>query len=261
MKPIKSALDELESRLRSLIESKSTRLFSPKKEQGDLISQMIMAMTSASLKYADGRQVAPNLYTLVVPPKYGRILQEDRFLIEELSRTIYETGMKAGYYFDTPPIIKVSVIDEESHQQIRVIAEITPGELASTSTIPTEVEEPGGIIPLNAFLIVGGSQVFPLEKTVINIGRRSDNDLVIDDGQVSRLHAQLRAINGRYVIFDLDSIGGTKVNGERITKCNLYPGDVILLANFPLVYGQEEEYVINDADGLTRPIQTSLDGE
>jgi hypothetical protein len=257
MKPFRSTLDELESRLRFLIESQSWRLFSPKKEQEDLISQMIVAMTSGSIKLVDGRQVAPNLYTLIVPAEYVQILNEDRFLLEELSRTIYEAGLKAGLYFDTPPIIKVSSSEDKFHQRIQVLAEITPGELASTSTLSSEFDEATETIPPNAFLIVGGNQVFPLDKAFINIGRRSDNDLVIDEGQVSRLHAQLRAIRGRYVIFDLDSKGGTLVNGEQINKCNLYPGDVIFLANFPLVYGQEDEQNINNEAGLTRPIQTS----
>ena len=54
--------------------------------------------------------------------------------------------------------------------------------------------------PDNAFLIVDGTHVFPLMQTIINIGRRPDNHLCIDDSRVSRVHAQLRKINGRYMI-------------------------------------------------------------
>jgi pSer/pThr/pTyr-binding forkhead associated (FHA) protein len=74
---------------------------------------------------------------------------------------------------------------------------------------------------------------------VINIGRRLDNQLVIDDPRISRSHAQLRAIKGRFVIFDLNSTGGTFVNGERTSQSVMYPGDVISLAGVPLVYGQD----------------------
>jgi pSer/pThr/pTyr-binding forkhead associated (FHA) protein len=63
---------------------------------------------------------------------------------------------------------------------------------------------------------------------------------VIDDQRISRVHAQLRAIKSHYVIFDLDSLGGTYVNDHQIQKCILYPGDVISLAGVPLVFGQEE---------------------
>jgi len=62
---------------------------------------------------------------------------------------------------------------------------------------------------------------------------------VIDDGRISRLHAQLRAVRGRYVIFDLDSRGGTWVNGQRVRQQALAPGDVISLAGVPLVFSQD----------------------
>ena len=42
----------------------------------------------------------------------------------------------------------------------------------------------------------------PLIKPVVNIGRHSESDLVIEDLHVSRHHAQLRAISQHYVIFD-----------------------------------------------------------
>jgi len=93
--------------------------------------------------------------------------------------------------------------------------------------------------PQNAFLIVDGVKVFPLKQSVINIGRRLDNQLVIDDPRISRNHAQLRAIKGRFVIFDLNSTGGTFVNGQRTSQSVMYPGDVISLAGVPLVYGQD----------------------
>jgi len=89
---------------------------------------------------------------------------------------------------------------------------------------------------------VDGVQIFPLTQPVINIGRRTDNHLVIEDARISRLHAQLRAVHGQYVIFDLDSTGGTWVNGERVKQSTLIPGDVVSLSGVPLVYGQETTY-------------------
>ena len=62
---------------------------------------------------------------------------------------------------------------------------------------------------------------------------------MIDDPRISRSHAQLRAIKGRFVIFDLNSTGGTFVNAQRTSQSVLYPGDVISLAGVPLVFGQD----------------------
>jgi len=94
-------------------------------------------------------------------------------------------------------------------------------------------------IPEDAFVIIDGTRVIPLNQAVINIGRRIENTLVVDDPRVSRTHAQMRAINGRYIIFDLNSTGGTFVNGERVKQTVLYPGDVISLAGADLIYGQK----------------------
>jgi pSer/pThr/pTyr-binding forkhead associated (FHA) protein len=86
---------------------------------------------------------------------------------------------------------------------------------------------------------VEGVKVYSLNESVINIGRRLENKLVIDDPRVSRNHAQLRAIKGRFVLFDLNSTGGTFVNGQRTSQTVLYPGDVISLAGVVLIFGQD----------------------
>jgi pSer/pThr/pTyr-binding forkhead associated (FHA) protein len=110
-------------------------------------------------------------------------------------------------------------------------------------TAPLEIEL-AAIIPVQplppaAFLVVDGVRMFPLEQPVISIGRDPENDLVIPDPRVSRQHAQLRAVNGRFVVFDLDSTGGISLNGLPILHHSLSSGDVISLAGVPLVYGQE----------------------
>jgi pSer/pThr/pTyr-binding forkhead associated (FHA) protein len=94
-------------------------------------------------------------------------------------------------------------------------------------------------IPEDAFVIVDGIKVIPLTSPLVRIGRRLENNLVLDDPRVSRTHAELRAINGRYVLFDLNSTGGTYVNGLKISQSVVYPGDVISLAGVNLVYGQK----------------------
>lgn len=95
-------------------------------------------------------------------------------------------------------------------------------------------------IPKNAFLIVNGTQVFPLNKSVITIGRMENNDLIVQEPQISRYHARLQAVRGQFNLRDLDSTGGTSVNGTRIKQAILNHGDVISLAGIPLLYGQSE---------------------
>jgi pSer/pThr/pTyr-binding forkhead associated (FHA) protein len=95
-------------------------------------------------------------------------------------------------------------------------------------------------IPPNAFFVIDGVKFYPLVKAVINIGRRLENDLVIDDPRVSRSHAQLRAIEGHYVLFDLSSTGGTFVNGSRVSETIIYPNDAISLGGVTLNFHQDD---------------------
>ena len=115
--------------------------------------------------------------------------------------------------------------------------------LDNTENVPEDLQakpdDDVATVPEDAFVIVDGIRVIPLTQPIVNIGRRVENTLVIDDPRVSRTHAQLRAINGRYIIFDLNSTGGTFINGERVTQSILYPGDVISLAGADLIYGQK----------------------
>ena len=95
-------------------------------------------------------------------------------------------------------------------------------------------------IPPNAVFVMEGGKTFPLVQAVISVGRMLDNHLVIDDPRVSRHHAQLRAVDGHFVLADLNSTGGIFVNGRRVTETILYPSDIISLAGVILTFQQDE---------------------
>jgi len=94
-------------------------------------------------------------------------------------------------------------------------------------------------VPIGAFLIIDGTRHFPLDRPVINVGRRLDNQLILENPHVSRTHAQLRVRDGRFVLFDLGSTSGTRVNGRAIKQHILQPGDVVTVANIRMVYGED----------------------
>jgi hypothetical protein len=72
--------------------------------------------------------------------------------------------------------------------------------------------------------------VYALEKTEMFIGRDLDNDIVINDPEVSRRHARLFLQGKTYVLEDLGSTNGTVVNGQRLMgPYILKDGDAITL--------------------------------
>jgi pSer/pThr/pTyr-binding forkhead associated (FHA) protein len=80
------------------------------------------------------------------------------------------------------------------------------------------------------FVLYDGYRRMPINEAIVTIGRSLDNDIVLDDKRVSRQHAQLRRRYEQYVLYDLDSTGGTTVNGLRIREAVLQAGDVIAFA-------------------------------
>jgi len=68
---------------------------------------------------------------------------------------------------------------------------------------------------------------FSLEKEVLTIGRKEDNDVQIQNLAVSGHHAKLLTIFNDSFIEDLNSTNGTFVNGKSINKHALQNGDVI----------------------------------
>jgi pSer/pThr/pTyr-binding forkhead associated (FHA) protein len=105
-----------------------------------------------------------------------------------------------------------------------------------------------------AVLVLTGDRNIPLSQPVVNIGRRRDNDVILDHPGVSRHHAQLRLRFGRYMLFDLGSTRGTMVNGQPIREAVLQSGDVIRMADVTLIYVEEAPAPSASADmGGTQP--------
>ena len=259
MKPWKYQLSRLEARLQSLIEGSAARIFPSGKSQSDLANRLVSAMQDGVQTGPDGERLAPNLYVLQVSPERVEALSRETVLLDGLMQMISEAGSESGLQFPSPPVIRVRPMDGLSGQEIRIKAQNSLAHLPQTSDLSTESLLESGELPQNAFLIVDGTHIFNLDRVAINIGRRPDNHLLIDDPRVSRVHAQIRAVRGRYVIFDLDSTGGTFVNGERIRQCPLAPGDVITLTSLPLVYGQDDDDNLGSTQDI--PIDTGSWGD
>jgi hypothetical protein len=207
----------------------------------DVIVQKLAGAIHLNTKtQEDGSVIAPNVYTLVMHPEESAKWQDQR-LLAILLHSITAVTREAGFRITISPTINI-LADENlplSDVQITASHRIEPMAETNASPLTTGTLEEHSTLPENAFLIVEGVKVFPLKLPVINIGRRLDNQLVIDDPRVSRNHAQLRAIKGRFVVFDLNSTGGTFVNGQRASQTVLYPGDVISLAGVALIFGQD----------------------
>ena len=88
-----------------------------------------------------------------------------------------------------------------------------------------------------ASLRASSGRVHPLQATATRIGRLSDNDIVLDDANVSRHHAVIIDTGTSFVITDLRSANGVDVRGERIRgTATLGDGDHIRICDHEFTF-------------------------
>ena len=258
---IQAKLNQLESRLQVMVEGSTSHLLPLKIEHYNLPLRLVSIMKTGIQSDLYNNSYAPNLFTVVINPWDAACFQENQSLLDELVEIIYQSATEAGLLFHIPPTIRVRTDTHINRSQLHILAETWSGKPNQTMTISVDIRGEATDLPKSAFLIVAGDRIYPLHEPVINIGRRVDNHLVIEDKRVSRLHAQLRVINGSFVIFDLDSTSGTYVNDKLVQQQILQAGDVISLGGVPLIYGQE---VIQSNDTITdptRPLEIVIEDE
>lgn len=103
----------------------------------------------------------------------------------------------------------------------------------------------------------GGAPI-TLSRDLTVVGRnREVCDLLINKSSISKLHCLLVKTDGLLFVRDLGSTNGTKVNGQRIIRGALLPGDQLAFANvkFRVHLGPDEEPVESDqhTEVITNP--------
>jgi signal transduction histidine kinase len=93
--------------------------------------------------------------------------------------------------------------------------------------------------------------IFQLGKFPVTLGRKSTNDIVLNDKSVSREHARIILSSGQIVVEDLGSANGTFLNGVRVSSSALTNGDALHLG------GCMFRVEIGDSKASTIAISTS----
>ena len=134
------------------------------------------------------------------------------------------------------------------------VAELVPEPVAEAQAVP--LPAPGGYEPLagvsgtqilsaadaqaegfvseEVALIVDGRRYRVTQRTT-TLGRSRDCDIVVQDANASRQHAEVRHIGLDYFLVDLGSTNGTIVDGQRIRRHPLAHGDRILIGTTEIV--------------------------
>ena len=90
----------------------------------------------------------------------------------------------------------------------------------------------------NLYVVTNDGQIFnfPISKDTVRIGRSNDNDLIFADNTVSRYHTEIQKRKNDYILADLGSYNGTRLNGKSIQKVLLEHGDKIQIGSSKLTF-------------------------
>jgi hypothetical protein len=78
---------------------------------------------------------------------------------------------------------------------------------------------------------------YRIDRPVVSIGRQLTNDIIVEDKRVSRYHAQIKYVDGQFIIYDLDSVNGITVNGvPSIRQHVLQNGDRFTIGSYDFYF-------------------------
>src|SRR5579872_6504195 len=96
------------------------------------------------------------------------------------------------------------------------------------------------VLKFNAAVI----KEYSIRKPIITVGRKPDNDIVVDNPAVSSHHCKITLVGEEFFVEDLDSTNGTYLNDKRIVKAGLKNEDVVGLATKHMLVFVDEKAVI-----------------
>ena len=140
------------------------------------------------------------------------------------------------------PVVPFVVPDVLPVHDEPLVPEEPPPSIAEAPPVPIAYEPPLDATmvtrpePQEELWILHDNQRTPIDVPVVQIGRAPGCEIVLDDRNVSRRHAEIRRRGPVVVLVDLDSTNGTIVNGRRVREHPLADGDRITLGNSRLTF-------------------------
>lgn len=220
-----------------LVEGSFRRLFGGQLEPMEVAYQLARALDDAQ-----ARGIAANYFAVRLHPDDLETLTSQRpNLAADLGETLIKLAQQAGMTLPADPQVVLVADPNLGRQRVKVKAHREEQSQETTRVyrvVDSETAALDALLRLDAYLVIDGRRHLPLHQPVVSLGRRTDNDVVLDSPAVSRQHAQLRWRYGRFILHNLSRRGRTLVNGEPISQQVLRPGDVITLSHIKLIYGE-----------------------
>jgi hypothetical protein len=250
-----SVLRSLESKIAGLVEGTFSRAFRSEVRPVEIARKLAREMEE-NKSYSLSRTYVPNEYRVFLSPRdRDRFAGYEAALADELAGYLLEHARRERLTLLSRPVIEfetddrlglgefgiqtgVVQIDEETPEPVEAQSGRTMV-YSSAGRLAEPLEERARVRAQTALLLLDGRRIVVGPAGVV-LGRSRQCDIVLNDPNVSRRHAELRPRGGSWVLTDLGSTNGSRVNGRRLEGPEvLKPGDEVELGATVLTFELE----------------------
>jgi hypothetical protein len=254
-----SVLRNLEAKLGGLVEGAFSRAFKSSVQPVELAHKLAKEMEESQV-VSVSRVYVPNHYRVFLSPDdREQFSSYEPALRKELSDYLLEHARHEGLALTSRPQLEFMTDERLQLGEFGIQAQLlsSPGEeeeaAAGVEGAPSagdfghtmvyspdrgarrlDPEAPAAL--RGQALLVGEGRRNVLSGERVVLGRSRECDIVLDDPNVSRRHAEVRRDGGGWAVSDLGSTNGIKLNGRRVDQGALQPGDRITVGLTELTF-------------------------
>ena len=245
-------LDRAEQFIERLVEGTIMRFFRRPIQPSEIGRKLERAMEDSRVVSVGSPLVANDYRAELHPQDMTAFANFVNPLSQQLAGWLSDQIAERGYQTLGPVSVQLFGNSTVPRRAIRVDAQTMPTAVAAgpkpgaertavyeTGTPPPPpLSVPGAVTPHGLRILngPGKDRVFTMRAAVTTLGRGTDNDLVLDSTDVSRYHARIEFVGGRWQLLDLGSTNGTKVNGQPVQSTTLRHGDKIDIGTLQLEF-------------------------
>jgi hypothetical protein len=248
-----SVLRSIESKIADLVEGTFSRAFRSEVRPVEIARKLAREMEehqSTSLS----RTYVPNEYRVFLSPRdRQRFSGYESSLAGELAGYLLEHARREGLTLMARPAIEFETdarlgLGEFGIQSgaVQPVQEEAPAAdsgrtmvYSSAGRLAEPLEERARSRDQTALLLLDGRRLV-VGPAGVSLGRSRECDIVLQDPNVSRRHAEVRPRGGSWVVADLGSTNGSRINGRRLEGSEVVkPGDEIEVGSTRLTFELE----------------------
>jgi hypothetical protein len=254
-------LRAIEQKIEALFEGVFGRAFRTNVQPVELARKLAKEMDDHKT-VSVSRVYVPNEYTVYLSESDREQFEgyEDS-LVAELEEYVAEHAKRESYALLTPPKVLLETDEDLAMGEFGIATRMVqpkrggrapdePEEQPESGATmiykpvqqPTEAASAGDLeVEREVAILSWDGQTKRVDKRRVVLGRSRECDIQVEDPNVSRRHAELRQEGAAYWIVDLDSTNGIEVNGRRVKRAKLDPGDTFTVGSTDVTFSTERD--------------------